>query len=429
MFREFALKNFKALKDVTVSLGSITVLIGPNGTGKSSVLQALALLKQSRGQRRLLTSDGVDLGAYDQVVHRRAKRKVIEFRLVAAVPEVDVAMEGRRRHRARFRGATYQAGFDDGALVGHRLELGGPGGSMVGSWNRARGTRMEPREIEAGPCRLSLDAMETVANAIRVIGISSPAGVDASVAEAIRRAYGAAFMGIHNALGRTYVVPAIRGFDKPAYALRDEPVDDFSTGAGPGEQASRALSTIAYERELEDSISDQSDRIVQLRVRARLVPEKNVFAEARAADGSRTNVVNEGFGANQLVVLLAQLVVAPEDSLLAIEEPEIHLHPQAQAILAEVFAEVATREGKQILLTTHSEHVLMGLLTQVAKGALKPKDLRVYYFQKDRLGVASAEPLEVDAQGRLKGGLKGFFEANIDELDHYLRAVSEPGTP
>lgn len=155
-------------------------------------------------------------------------------------------------------------------------------------------------------------------------------------------------------------------------------------------------------------------------MRIKLIPDKRVSAEAY--NGSRTNLVNEGFGANQLMVLLAQMVVAPEGSLLGIEEPEIHLHPRAQAMLAEIFAELATREGKQILLTTHNEHILIGLLTQVAEGKLKPEDLAVYYFDKEG-PAAKATKLAVDEKGGLKGGLRGFFEADIEQAERRLQAL------
>ena len=69
------------------------------------------------------------------------------------------------------------------------------------------------------------------------------------------------------------------------------------------------------------------------------------------------NIVSEGFGANSLIMLLLQLVSADKGATVMIEEPEIHLHPKAQAELASVLAEVALEEDKQVIMTTHSEHI------------------------------------------------------------------------
>jgi predicted ATPase len=223
------------------------------------------------------------------------------------------------------------------------------------------------------------------------------------------------------ALRRVFVVPPVRGFETTSYQLEPAPLVDFFEQRNSDLQASKVLSTIAYRRELEMAISNLSEEVLGVRLRIKLIPDKRVSAEAD--DGSSTNLVNEGFGANQLMILLAQLVVAPPRSLVGLEEVEVHLHPLAQARLADVLVEVSAQDERQIILTTHSEHVVMGLLTRVAQGGLAPSELAVYYFTKEA-GVARAERLDVDEHGRLSGGMKGFFEANVDQLDSYLEALS-----
>ena len=79
-------------------------------------------------------------------------------------------------------------------------------------------------------------------------------------------------------------------------------------------------------------------------------------------------MVAEGFGSNSLILLLHQLLNAKKGATVLIEEPEIHLHPKAQADLAEVLADTAKAEEKQIIMTTHSEYVAGRLLTLVAEG-------------------------------------------------------------
>ena len=122
-----------------------------------------------------------------------------------------------------------------------------------------------------------------------------------------------------------------------------------------------------------------------------------------------------------------QLVSAPKGATVMIEEPEIHLHPKAQAELASVLAEEAKAEDKQLVMTTHSEHILGRLLTLVAEKTLSKEDVAIYAFEKDEQGVCTAAEIEVTDEGRVIGGLKGFFETELEELNRYVRAL-QPDT-
>jgi len=108
-----------------------------------------------------------------------------------------------------------------------------------------------------------------------------------------------------------------------------------------------------------------------------------------------------------------------------VEEPEIHLHPAAQARFAEVLATIVGDEQKRLLITTHSEHLLLGFLTQVAKGKLRPQDLAIYYLELNTEGTSTASRLNVTDKGGVEGGLKGFFETSLAELKGYLESIMQ----
>ena len=145
----------------------------------------------------------------------------------------------------------------------------------------------------------------------------------------------------------------------------------------------------------------------------------------RKVTGTKLLGNTEGAGAKAIVPLLHQLIIADRGATVLIEEPEIHLHPKAQAELAEVLAETAKAEDKQIIMTTHSEHILSRLLTLVAEKSLSPNRLAIYSFEKDDKGECSATEIEVTELGQVTGGLTGFYDANLDEMDRYVRALQK----
>ena len=81
------------------------------------------------------------------------------------------------------------------------------------------------------------------------------------------------------------------------------------------------------------------------------------------------------------------------------------------------------KEKKQLIITTHSEHILFRLLSSVAAGDLALKDLAINYFEK-KDGITEVTPLDIDEKGRVKGGLPGFFETELNELSTYIGALS-----
>jgi predicted ATPase len=141
---------------------------------------------------------------------------------------------------------------------------------------------------------------------------------------------------------------------------------------------------------------------------------------------TRSNVALEPFSLAQLLYVVPLVLAARPSSTILIEEPEIHLHPRAQAKLVERLAKISEEYNLQLILTTHSEHVLFRLLTLVREGTLKPEELKIYYFEREKTmpPKISIEELKVNEKGELDKGLKGFFEADLNELSRFVRAKS-----
>ncbi len=123
---------------------------------------------------------------------------------------------------------------------------------------------------------------------------------------------------------------------------------------------------------------------------------------------------NVGFGLTQLFPVLVQLLVAKPGEILVIENPEVHLHPRAQQDIGELIAKIA-QTGVQIIVETHSDHVLNGIRLAVKRG-MSAASVAVHFFTRTRDGGVQCESPKMDQDGRLDTWPPGFF----DQFDHAL---------
>jgi predicted ATPase len=209
-----------------------------------------------------------------------------------------------------------------------------------------------------------------------------------------------------------YIDWAGRGFDRQSYTLLQEPSPSLASGE-------EVFTTFAYRRELEEKVSAWLTKITGTGVTMHIVPGRQV--QLKNSEGF--DIYQGGFGTNQLIRPLLMLAASPYDSLIAIEEAETSLHPRAQVKLCDVLVDIAREENKQIVLTTHNEHMLTGFLNIVAENRLASDELRVYFFTKAR-NEARVTSLKVDDRGGVEGGLRGFFEVDMENYERHLKALS-----
>ena len=411
MITNITLHNFKCFRDISVNAKQITVFIGPNGTGKSGVLQALLLLKQSRGDVDPLVLDGdliqfpqeafmlqgpesgldgvrLSLSWYsslDSEEVREPVKSLVDLKYsgqanliadhgstkwvwVTSGKEYEISFE-RNPYQKTFKTPKGSIGYDLSSAINKFRVTGGGGGEdpNLPLW----------QELSQAPTKTLADLK---------------------------------------------LIPAARGLTRGAYKLGEKSSDDISGASGLGEQEDNTATTLAYSRPEVDMVSKMMKRVTGVGFRVDTVSSQSArpVSESPAGDFS---LLAEGFGTNALVHLLFEIVRTVPGATALIEEPEIHLHPKAQAELAEVLAEEAKCGGKQMIITTHSEHVVGRLLTLVAEGELSADQLAIYSFEKDKNGVCSASEIEVTDWGQVSGGLKSFFETDLDEMRRYVDAL------
>ncbi len=139
------------------------------------------------------------------------------------------------------------------------------------------------------------------------------------------------------------------------------------------------------------------------------------------AKAPQVKITDVGFGISQVLPALVQAFYCPPHSTVWMEQPEIHLHPQVQAELADVFisATQARENGKargvQLIVESHSEHFLNRLQRRVAEGAVQPEDVAVYFCRREG-GATELEPLRLNMFGEIENWPEHFFGDEMADI-------------
>ena len=133
-------------------------------------------------------------------------------------------------------------------------------------------------------------------------------------------------------------------------------------------------------------------------VRRRSPGEYEVLADV---SGSLRNLMDVGFGVSSLLPFLKALVSAPANSLFLLQQPEVHIHPSAQARLVEVMA----RSDHAFVIETHSDHVIRWLRILVKEQQLSPSDVSIIYFESfaDDQSATRLHQISLDSRANLSG--------------------------
>lgn len=365
MIRSISLTNFKCFRSLQLELAPLTLLCGVNGMGKSSLLQALLVLRQSAAsgvlqQGHLILDDELaDLGTGRDALFEFADEEVIEFRLA-----------GDRAERPLHLAFDYAGEAD-------RLQVRGRQRDLLGSWEAlppfsglhyVAAERVGPRKIHEQSDAAALRGV-LGSRGEHTMNYLDAHREDLLAEQDARRA--AADTGRHR--------------DVVDYWLRE---------VTPG-------ATLGIER-----IQD-ADALI------------GGFSFARSGDVEtrRYRATNVGFGLSYVLPVIAALL-APADTLCLLENPEAHLHPRGQTRMAELAARAAAA-GVQVIAETHSDHFLDGVRVAVRDGLIAPDHTRIHYFEQGS-GQSVVRTPRIDAEGRLSSWPDGFFDQHEVNLERLL---------
>ncbi|MYA72967.1 DUF3696 domain-containing protein, partial [Candidatus Poribacteria bacterium] len=137
--------------------------------------------------------------------------------------------------------------------------------------------------------------------------------------------------------------------------------------------------------------------------------EKNYDVRIQKREhGTKVTLADIGYGLSQFLPVLVLCYYAPAGSTLILEQPDIHLHPKVQSQLADLLIEVVTERKLQILVESHSEHLLTRFQRRVAEKQISQDDTALYFCRNNH-GFSTIEPLEVNEFGEIKNWPENFF--------------------
>ncbi|KPH25051.1 AAA family ATPase [Vibrio coralliilyticus] len=142
-------------------------------------------------------------------------------------------------------------------------------------------------------------------------------------------------------------------------------------------------------------------------------------------DGISVDLTDVGFGISQVLPILVQLFLCKDGSTIIIEQPEIHLHPNMQAILTTLLARIAVKYNKKLIIETHSETMIRRLqrLYLDPSFELSNDDVRVYQFTRYENGLSRAHCDTLGPLGDIKW-MKGFKDVEIEDTIEIQRLRS-----
>jgi len=133
-------------------------------------------------------------------------------------------------------------------------------------------------------------------------------------------------------------------------------------------------------------------------------------------------ITDVGFGVSQILPVITLCYYAPEGSTVLLEQPEIHLHPSVQAGLADILIDAIKTRHIQVILESHSEHLLRRLQRRMAEGMIRRDEAAIYFCSMDA-GESLLTTLKLDSFGNIENWPEDFFGDEMGEIAAMSRAV------
>ncbi len=431
LIEEIRVQGYKSLVDATLHVRPLTLLAGTNSSGKSSIMQPLLLIKQtmeaSYNPAGALVLNGAHVQAdtagelvskiksnFSGSIFTRITGK--EIGNPQGVPDATVYLE-------------IQYSEDNNVFRLERQTLG---------INGKRWISLTPASVwEEIKNDFSLTKLR------KALGKAARSSVIQNVNGFLRlQLFDARNENIFNwwvsslveaTLSRTLCIPGLRINPSRRYQaayVQEQvkgPFDNYVAGTidqwqnQNNTEALTELNDSLRRLGLTDSVTAQVKNANGVELSVSRLPA-NSKTKPRKSD--MVNIADVGIGVSQVLPILVALIAAQEGQIVYVEQPELHLHPKAQVVMAELLADAAKR-GVRVIVETHSSLLLLTVQTLVAEGKLTPEQVGLHWFERDAKGATKVTLADVDENGAYGDWPEDFGDVELTAQRLYLDAIGK----
>lgn len=415
--------GFKSInQEQSIEIKPLTILAGANSSGKSSMMQPLLLLKQTLGSdydpgALLLNGPNVKFTQAAQLLSRSQVAKPGTFFHIGIETADNISIatyfESYRNRKFVVGQTIYAIGEDRYRLYQHM-----PDTEVLSLLERMGVVPQIRYNTQTAP------TMTVAQNRCFLVPIPAFEGGGLELENAVPMPGDSqAKSSIH----QTIHLPGLRGRPERDYS---------STAVGPTFPGTFEIYTASIIEQWQ--LDKEKQKLTRLfSDLARLALTNKVVAQRRNdiaiellvnrfLQGDKEDMVSiadVGIGVSQALPVVVALHTANPGQLVYIEQPEIHLHPRAQYAMAEVLADAA-KEGKRMVIETHSSILLLGIQTLVAEGKLPPELVKLHWFTQQEDGSTKIDSADLDERGAYGDWAEDFDDIALHSEGRFLDAQS-----
>ena len=451
---QITLKNFRCFhKEQTARLAPLTLLVGENSTGKTSFMAMIRALWNIAYAYRApdFKEDPYDLGSFDEIAHYRGGRGGRADTFEAGFKVDPDANKKRRRAGTNGQPYLYEVSFEKKGTVPSPVRIRLSSGDVWSelfledqSWHARCGTsRGAWKSSETFPYffDLDLDPMllfdyhlrrqkmvgdrESGAEPIASQGFESPTDKDWEPIDRLVESYRQRSLEYYRR--QPYASAPVRSKPRRTYdPARWSPDSE-------GEYVPMYLAGLYFQDQrnwtkLKDAIESFGQAAglfdeISIKPLGRRDSEPfqvQVRQYSGGLKGPKRNLIDVGYGVSQMLPVITELLRRNTPTMLLLQQPEVHLHPSAQAALGSLFCQVAAPD-RQLIVETHSDHLLDRVRMDVRDGTtqLKPKDVSILFFERGNLDV-QIHSIGLDKLGNVLGAPASYGRFFMEETQRSL---------
>jgi predicted ATPase len=437
MFKSIRLRNFKGYSDSgDVPLAPLTILIGLNNSGKSTILQGLLALSQTiqdpAQSPTLVTKGPADLNGFYDIVHGKHSSSEASF-------EISIRLDSPQTVRFQT-GSTPQTTQDiqvpDQLSVSFTLDKKANEIEVDRSTLRLLDkTFLEIRKpattwsSDILPASISRQTGAVFRSILPGLAMSPSATQEALSPDFVNAVTwtqisyhiwsGIFASHLHRVGPLRRRVPWQASIGARSSSELGLGGENLIAALGSGEKVPGTTKSVL---QLVSDWVSKRDILQSLHLETDKGSTGRMLLADEFGGPSNINVAAMGEGISQLLPIIARSLMNTFLDCLLVEQPEIHLHPALQADLADLFIDVVKTQGRQVIVETHSEHLLMRVQRRIAEGkTITPDQVVILFVEKDG-GKSKVHPLPLDKMGHFDEWPPGFFEEGYRESLELARA-------